>query len=438
MPVDYKIAIDKLRHILSFVNSVAVIERRSDLVYSTNNWEIKGDINNINSIWSSNNLQTITISGIQYLIRTCSNDRLIASSLKGEGHIVGVKDDERTIIALIEPDGIIPFTTVEISKVLASLKIRKPYLDENTELGKKAQLMKTAISSNEKSKIKEINNQNEQKVSIKDPILNLLFTARLIAFYRAKEKKRDQPLIVDPFAERLAGDMSSYIDQHIRLSEMDYPIVRSYYIEEKLLSHWCTTYKKSQIVLLGAGFDTRAYRFKPLQKNIHRIFEIDFPNVIHYKEEVLRNEKSFCDILRLSTDLSDPKWSSQLIKIGFSEEIPTFWVLEGFAYYIEKEIFLSILTKAAEISQKYSQIFVDIMHLSRWFSFPYSPNGIVSGPFSRHFKWGLDIRAVPSFFARAGWRVSCSFADEHDQGRNVGQKGMIFIHGEKVSILEGK
>ena len=37
------------------------------------------------------------------------------------------------------------------------------------------------------------------------------FTARLMAHYRAQESKRKDALIIDPFAERLAGDLQFYI-----------------------------------------------------------------------------------------------------------------------------------------------------------------------------------------------------------------------------------
>lgn len=39
------------------------------------------------------------------------------------------------------------------------------------------------------------------------------------------------------------------------------------------------------------------------------------------------------------------------------------------------------------------------------------------------------IHLIP-FFKKLGWEVSGSFADNFDQGRDVGQKGMIFIHGK--------
>ncbi len=279
--------------------------------------------------------------------------------------------------------------------------------------------------------LKRRRNHHIERQEFDDENVTIPFTARLMAYYRAQENKRDIPLIIDPLAERLAGDMTSYIKEHIRYSEMDYPLVRSYYIEENLLTSWCNKYLKSQIVLLGAGLDTRAYRFKPLQTNTHIIFEIDFPTIIQYKEEILRDEQPLCSLVRLSVDLTNPDWTSYLIKSGFSSDIPTFWVLEGLVYYMEQEIVASLLTKIAEISTDNSQIFVDILQASRWVPFPIALNGILTG-FPKYFKWGLDIKAVPSFFASTGWNVSCSFADDYDKGRNVGQKGMIYIYGVRA------
>jgi len=128
MLVDYKIAISNLMQTLHFINTVAVIEGTDNNVYLTDNWDIKIDVNKLISTWSSMKRQPIMISDVKYLIRICTSDRLVVSSIEGGGHIVGVKDDERTMIALIEPDGIIPFTTAEMNKILASFSTKKPYL----------------------------------------------------------------------------------------------------------------------------------------------------------------------------------------------------------------------------------------------------------------------------------------------------------------------
>lgn len=433
MTVDYATAVSNLMYVLPFVKAVAVIEGGDEIVYSTDNWDIKLDISNVISNWLSINRKPTMISGVKFLVRICTSDRLVASSNRGDGHIVGVKDDLRTIFAFIEPDGIIPFTTTEMDKVLASFSPKEPYMDEKTELGQKSKMMGGVSLTEGRIKKKNLNDEEIKRQLQSESDLDLPFTARLMAYYRAQENKKERPLIVDPFAEQLAGDLSEYINGHIRFSEMDYPIVRSYYIEENLLTLWCNTHNKSQIVLLGAGLDTRAYRFKPLRINSHKIFEIDYPNVINYKEEVLHNEKAFCDLIRLSTDLSNPDWPFHLIKRGFSSDIPTFWVLEGLAYYIEKEEVAFLFTKLAKISTENSQIFVDILQHSRWVPYSQPLMGNMKDPFSKHFKWGLDIKAVPAFFSATGWIVSCSFADEHDQGRNVGQKGMIFIHGVRTT-----
>ncbi|MHA2215653.1 MAG: class I SAM-dependent methyltransferase [Candidatus Hodarchaeales archaeon] len=212
---------------------------------------------------------------------------------------------------------------------------------------------------------------------------------------------------------------------------MDYPIVRSCYIEEDLLRPWCIMHQKSQIVLLGAGFDTRAYRFKPFKTNSHVIFEVDFPIVIQNKEKILKNKNPLCDLRRLSADLTDSEWASYLFINGFSSNIPTFWVLEGLVYYMELNEVSHLLTKAADISEKGSQIFVDIINDSQENSFLCSQNSTPSDSSPKPRKWGLNQQEITSFFTPTGWNVSFSFADDQDQNQDVEHRCMVFIHGVK-------
>jgi len=248
------------------------------------------------------------------------------------------------------------------------------------------------------------------------------FTALLNAYNRAEEYKRDKPLLRDPFAERLAGDMKSYFEEHKFLAgRSDLQITRSHYIESELLTPWCEKHKRSQIVLPGAGLDTRAYRFKPLQVNTHTVFEIDFPVVIQYKSRILKDEQPLCKLVRLSTDISGQNWSSTLFDHGFSRDVPTFWILEGLVYYLEREDLISFLKDACRISANGSELFVDV-------GVP-AVTGHDFGPSAAHFKWGIDKQDVSSFFGSAGWDVTSSYADDHDYGRNVGQKGTIYVSG---------
>lgn len=248
------------------------------------------------------------------------------------------------------------------------------------------------------------------------------FTARLNAYYRAKESELESPLIIDSLAARLAGDMSKYFEEHKRFTEMGgSQIARSHYIETELLDSWCDSHKTSQIILLGAGLDTRVYRLSSLQNNTHRVFELDLPIIVQYKAEMLKDERPLCELVRISTDLSKSEWIPDLKKTGFNVEIPSFWILEGLVYYIEKDAVRNLLKVLSELSTSKSELFVDVCVPTladlRW------------GPFTNHFKWGVSKEDIPSFFASLGWRVTSSFLDDYSYGKDVGQKGIILVHG---------
>ncbi|MHA3963507.1 MAG: class I SAM-dependent methyltransferase [Candidatus Thorarchaeota archaeon SMTZ1-45] len=265
---------------------------------------------------------------------------------------------------------------------------------------------------------------------IDDKRSSIPFTARLIAHYRAMESRRESPLIVDPYAERLAGNMESYFDEH-RWSRGtgDYAVVRTHYIDNYILTPWCEDHAVSQIVLLGAGLDARAYRLQTLKEGQHTIFEVDYDLINKYKSAVLRDEKPLCDIVRVSSDLSELSWISKLEKSGFSSKTPALWLLEGLVYYVDQTIVESILKDAAKNCADKSKVFADVC-----------VPGLTQaqfGPFMMHFKWGLNIEDVPAFFSRTGWNVTCAFADAYDQGRDVGQKGLIFVTGKRdLSLLD--
>ncbi len=156
MPVDYKTIISNLMQDLPFISAVCVIEGKTDVVYSTNNWDIKTEIGNLISSWSSMNAESIMISGVKYIMRLCTSERLVASSIGGTGHIIGTKDDERKIIARIEPDGIIGFAYMEMAKALTSLSTKRPYIDESIQLGQKSQMIRGVAPTGECMRNKEI------------------------------------------------------------------------------------------------------------------------------------------------------------------------------------------------------------------------------------------------------------------------------------------
>ena len=77
------------------INSLAIIEEESRIVYSTLNWDVSRDIENINLIWGSKKSKkekTIQIRGVIYRVIQNTFDKLIAISLNRRDVIIGFKD----------------------------------------------------------------------------------------------------------------------------------------------------------------------------------------------------------------------------------------------------------------------------------------------------------------------------------------------------------
>ncbi|MFX1395170.1 MAG: hypothetical protein ACFFAH_16625 [Promethearchaeota archaeon] len=114
----------------------AAVIRGNNIIYSTDNWDISADVGRVVSSWSSMNAQFIMISGVKYSLLQCTTERLVATSIRGEGHIVGAKDDEHKVIAYVEPDGPMNAAYMDTARALASMSSTGPYLDTTAQMGK--------------------------------------------------------------------------------------------------------------------------------------------------------------------------------------------------------------------------------------------------------------------------------------------------------------
>src|SRR5262245_50359334 len=113
-------------------------------------------------------------------------------------------------------------------------------------------------------------------------------TARWVATYRARETERADALFRDPYARRLAGDEGEAIAKaHPFMEEHSWPIVMRTYLFDEFIAEEMRD-GVDLVVNLGAGLDARPYRLR-LPSEL-RWVEIDLPDVIAYKEQVLPGE----------------------------------------------------------------------------------------------------------------------------------------------------
>lgn len=89
-----------------------------------------------------------------------------------------------------------------------------------------------------------------------------------------------------------------------------------------------------QLVILGAGFDTRAYRIEGLEKV--KVFEVDHPETQHFKKQKIREIFGFISdhVVYVPVDLETQTLGQSLFNKGYNSSKKTLFVLEGLIQYL--------------------------------------------------------------------------------------------------------
>jgi methyltransferase (TIGR00027 family) len=134
-------------------------------------------------------------------------------------------------------------------------------------------------------------------------IRNVSDTARWVAVYRARETERPDAHFRDPFARRLAGERGEQIAKSMPLGrDNDWSMVTRTYLGDQLINQQVQQ-GIDMVINLAAGLDARPYRMQ-LPASLKWI-EVDLPEILAYKEEILRDEKPVCSLERIRLDLSN-------------------------------------------------------------------------------------------------------------------------------------
>ncbi len=154
MPIDPATAVNNLMQKDPSIIAAAVIKGNDNILYSTDNWDISPDVGRVVSSWNSMNAQFVMISGVKYSILQCTSERLVATSIRGEGHILGAKDDEHKLIVYLEPDGEPMGATMDTARTLAEISSKSSYLESNTAMGNYGTTSATQVNSNIDSQLR--------------------------------------------------------------------------------------------------------------------------------------------------------------------------------------------------------------------------------------------------------------------------------------------
>jgi methyltransferase (TIGR00027 family) len=137
-----------------------------------------------------------------------------------------------------------------------------------------------------------------------DPLIrDISDTARWMAVYRARESERPDAVFRDPFARALAGDRGERIAAALPFGDENaWSFIARTYLFDRLVAKQVA--QGCDLVLnLAAGLDTRPYRMD-LPASL-RWVEVDQPDLLDDKEEILGDAAPVCALERVRLDLSN-------------------------------------------------------------------------------------------------------------------------------------
>ena len=118
-----------------------------------------------------------------------------------------------------------------------------------------------------------------------------------------------------------------------------------------------------QIVFLGAGYDTRPYRFIDIIKST-KIFELDITPTQHKKIEALKksNVKIPASLVYMPVNFKTEKLEDVITKAGFDKNKKTLFIWEGVMYYLTPEAVASTFKFIKQNSPEGSTVCFDFLN----------------------------------------------------------------------------
>lgn len=279
-----------------------------------------------------------------------------------------------------------------------------------------------------------------------------------IAMQRFAEssKNKDERICYDPYAVHfISPQIIEYGIKHpkeaqakVDLMEKLFPglsssiIIRVKYFDdyvEKLINE-----RVEQLVTLGAGYDTRAYRITGL--NQVTVFEVDHPNTQSFKIEKINQilESTPDNVVYVPVDFETEELGPKLFEYGYDPLKKTLFIMEGLIMYIPEESVLNTLKFIQNNSGKGSSIIFD-----------YYPRSVVDGTCKEKMgqnicnfvknqgeplQFGIDDGKLEEYLSNRGFKnihnvSSDDYKKLYCHGKNVNREVcdlLYFAHAEIV------
>lgn len=248
-------------------------------------------------------------------------------------------------------------------------------------------------------------------------------SAEMVARYRAAEYllvPAEQRICNDPFAQHfLSAEAVRILHSPVRrtvcrlLLKFLIPgvynaiIARVRFLDDRLQE--CFEQGLEQVVILGAGYDTRAYRFDGLAEQV-QVYELDHPATQAVKKAKIKEIFNLVPdhVTHVPVELDRDDLVGKLAAAGYDRQKKTLFIMEGLAMYLPPLFVDKILAFIRENSGSGSAV-----------AFDYLPPSMVAGTvraregrsmiksakkWGEPFRFGLNVTDAEGFMRFRGFR----------------------------------
>lgn len=176
-------------------------------------------------------------------------------------------------------------------------------------------------------------------------------TAQQMALSRAVETRKPpgERICDDPFAERFLSstyklglwarplrDGAEKLIEALFAGHHYYVVARTRYLDDFLLSNLADA--PEQVVILGAGFDSRAYRFSDRLSNV-AVFEVDHPATSAAKQAAVQKVRGTTQnqVIYVPVDFNTETLADKLRRSGYQDQRKTVFLWEGVTPYLSSD-----------------------------------------------------------------------------------------------------
>lgn len=280
-------------------------------------------------------------------------------------------------------------------------------------------------------------------------------TAEVVCFMRATDQLRPaaERILDDPYAALFlsppwraalgalrrtgrVGELALRVDPGLTT----YVLTRHRFVDDAIRE--AAAEGLDQLVLLGAGYDSRAWRLRAALGRA-AVVEVDHPATAGRKARVLarhRDRLPPVEVSRITVDFEHESLEARLRESGLRPGARTFWVWEGVSMYLQRRAVQQTLRTMASLSGAGSRLAMDF-----WFA-PDRPTwaGTLwrTAPALLHalgepVTFGVHPEDAAPFLAREGFRLADLGTDDalrsrYPVGRRRLYPNMFVVTGERT------